>query len=1239
MSQKYPFLDLLDRKLDDAQSRALETRKNAVIAAGAGSGKTQVLATRFSWLVLTGQARADQILTLTFTTKAAAEMYQRIYDTLNFFANHKSCPELSEKEIQLAKEGLADFANAHIQTLDSYCSDIVRQCSNRYGVRPDFTVASSDGQRNIKDLAFKFILQNAENPAVKKIVQPGKLQDFAENEMANAILKFTSLASPDGFFSAKIPNQIAEVTRAINFYFNEKPKSDESFPGGKNLAEIEYEILTLLKDCKITEKHLAYKNFVDKAFSIFDENLSGQNISANDISSLSSDSPESSKKLQNFSEKYSLFRENILNATKLTSGYIQKIRTLVTCIKNNFFPIIDSIFTYINQFDTFVAFYSLMDDLLKQVNTSKRMSGDLSFVDVSQLALKILIENPDIREQEIAAYKKIMIDEFQDNNSKNRDLLYLLSLKPGTKIAIPTEAESESESEKSIYSQIIQKDENGNIIKDCRESEKLFFVGDEKQSIYKFRGAEVSVFNELTSNGENLLIPMTYNYRSSPEMLQAFNLIFDNGKGIFAAYSENEKKLDYEAYYDQKALKFNVKARKEEILPELTAKNVPIHIRFANTNLISTSNEATTNPLEKFVPPEDQEAYFIAKKIKELAGENQNWKDFAILDKSRSHRSQITKYLSLLNIPYQLDQFNNIFEDGIVNDFYNFFRICVYPSDINSYAAYLCSPLAGLSENSVELILSNLVNIDDTDFVFDPFADVNDEIKNDLSPEEYEKYISALEFFKENQSLFLQQKLTSSVNLLWNKKAYKYETMLSNQTNLNAEAFDMIFELARTSENEGKSLAWFIDQLENLKSTFSSEDADLDAKEISYPLEREQAVQIMTIHKSKGLQFHHVFIFGCTGVKAKFDKKMISFDEKFGLSISAENEDDDKSKSNYFSLRQKDLERKKELAEFRRLIYVGITRAIDDVYVVGHWNPDGKSSSEKEANLKLFENYVESVYQKTLDEKTLFNDGAAFDFANLKNVTYAEVGSLGKKQNLDEIRQEKIAAVSKVYENAGEILYENKAIPRGRPSDLEKDSSKNFSSGSTTSGYGGGDNLSEDNLMDANQNDNSEEGRLQADTFTAADFGVLVHSYLEVFVKGLPPEEYQPNAKLFKNLSDAEKEKVKNECIDFTNLFTQTELGKELAEAKTAGRFYRAEWGFKMFWKEILWTGSLDLIYQKADGSYQIVDYKSDNEVNSEKYRSQQECYKVAATKMLGISEDKISCKLWFMKENEVVEL
>lgn len=1204
MSSKYPFLDLLDKQLDDAQNQALESVRNSVIAAGAGSGKTQVLATRFSWLVMTKQAKADQILTLTFTNKAAAEMYQRIYQTLNFFANQEPGPKLTEEEIQLAREGLADFANAHIQTLDSYCSNIVRQCSNRYGIKPDFSVGSSDGERQIKDMAFKFVLQNAQAAGIKAFVNPGKLQEFAENEVAQTIIKHTSLASPDGFFTSKVPLQLKEICRALKFYFSEEIKENKDFIGNKNLAKIFDEIRAIFETSFDPKKQLEYKLKLDKAAQIFYDRLSIIKLEEKDIS-------EKSQKIEQACQAFLEFKKQLLSASAMTSGYNTKVRTLVTKLKNEILPALDSIFAYIQQFDSLLSLYELMDQFLKQVKNSKLSSGDLTFVDLSQLALKILIENKDIREQEIAAYTKIMIDEFQDNNSLNRDMLYLLSLKPATEI----------EPDKEIYPQIIQKDENGNIIQDLRQSEKLFFVGDEKQSIYKFRGAEVSVFNELTGKNENQLVSMAYNYRSSPELLQAFNLIFKNGMGIFKLYANQNEREDYEAYYDKDAGKFDPKEKVELNLPQLTGKNVPIHIRFADTTSLSQMNDEIDNPQNRLIPADDQLAYDIAKRIYEMGKEKKNWKEFAILDRSRTHRSSITKYLSLFNIPYQVDQFKNIFEDGLISDFYNFFRICVYPSDINAYAAYLTSPFAGLSENSVEIILSHLVNIDDYDFVFDPYLPLDEEIEADLSSSQYEKYQKALKFYRENKKLVLQQKLTDSINLLWNTRGYKYETMLTSQTDLCAEQFDMLFELARQTEENGKSLAWFIDQLENLKKSLSSEDSDLNAGDISYPLERNQAVQIMTIHKSKGLQFQHVFLCSCTNVNSKADRSRIFFDKKTGISIKA-----DEDARNYFAIYQQEIEKMKEVAEFRRLIYVGITRAIQDVYVMGSWSTKESKSSNKAPNeLRIFENLVENTYGKNSETELLYMDGQAFDFQNLPLVSYAQTRSNQNSRNMDQIREARLAEVSKTFKSASPILYENKAIPRSCPSALEKD----FESQN-----------SEDALRDANQTDSREEGRLQSPDFTAADFGTLVHAFLEGQALGINAEEFEPPVKLLKGLnSQKDKEKVLEDCKKYCQLFKESPLGQEFQAAKDEGRFYKAEWGFKMFWQETLWTGSIDLIYQKADGSYQIVDYKSDNKVDEEKYLGQQNCYKVAAAKMLGLSEDKINCKLWFMKENRIVDL
>ena len=109
--------------------------------------------------------------------------------------------------------------------------------------------------------------------------------------------------------------------------------------------------------------------------------------------------------------------------------------------------------------------------------------------------------------------------------------------------------------------------------------------------------------------------------------------------------------------------------------------------------------------------------------------------------------------------------------------------------------------------------------------------------------------------------------------------------------------------------------------------------------------------------------------------------------------------------------------------------------------------------------------------------------------------------------------------------------------------------------------------------------------------------------------------------------------------------FAQSEPGLMLNQAKNEGRFWRAEWGFRMFWKcesapeGAIFTGSIDLIFENTDGSYTICDYKSDSEIKPEIYKGQQKCYRAAAAKILKVPEEKISLMLYYLRHNECVNI
>jgi len=103
--------------------------------------------------------------------------------------------------------------------------------------------------------------------------------------------------------------------------------------------------------------------------------------------------------------------------------------------------------------------------------------------------------------------------------------------------------------------------------------------------------------------------------------------------------------------------------------------------------------------------------------------------------------------------------------------------------------------------------------------------------------------------------------------------------------------------------------------------------------------------------------------------------------------------------------------------------------------------------------------------------------------------------------------------------------------------------------------------------------------------------------------------------------------------------FAQSPKGKEVMEAKAAGRFIRAEWGFRAYLEGTIFTVSIDLIFENEDKSYTIVDYKSDKEIKAEYYRGQQECYQKAAAKMLKVNPDKIKLFLYFIRHKETIQL
>nr|MCR5046768.1 UvrD-helicase domain-containing protein [Treponema sp.] len=881
------FSSVLKRKPDADQEKVIRSLKNTIVSAGAGSGKTQTLASRFAYLITADLAdengrpiknpSVDRILTLTFTKKAAAEMYQRIYLTLKAYSEKSPDPKGKER----AKAALDNFAKAKIQTLDSYSSKILRQAAPLYGIRPDFAPGADFSQT--KDLAFDFVMENRNNPALQWISDPAKLEECAVL-LANAANENASIA--DSINKEKKCSVFAQGLE------KQKKTTEKIWLEEKPLKKIE-ETIQKIAACIPKEKPKKYPAWHEKLTTALSLWNSQEEKEAREIAktfSIQEGLFSDSKALCDFAQSKEITA--ILNSLK-AFDFSNKIADEDTSqlVKNVLFGEDKKTAGLADEFNGLISFFSdykylkdlhpLLDQLTDKINDFKRKSGQLTFKDIGETALLALKEQESLRKQERDSYDFIMIDEFQDNNAANRDLLLLIS-----------------------------KGDDGNTMKN-----RLFFVGDEKQSIYKFRGADVSVFNGLQKYlPECALLPMRRNYRSSNILLDAFNQIF----GGFLPDDKDEPSIKYEdlkIFKEKSDFEFEASFDKNAraIFPETKEKQ-------ANTGksvqvcLCDKKNlDADQNLDEK-----DAKALFIAKKILKLHNDEKvPYEKIALLVKSRTNYASISRIFTLNKIPFSLDQQKNIFSQALANDFYNALRLCVYPSDKNAFAAFLTSPFTGMTLAGAEKILS----------LFPQKAfDQEIQAQKILNAKELEAYQAAENFYKEFSAFALSNPISASIERLWQKEGYKFSP------SANEEHYDLLYELARKADADSKDLSWFVDQLAIERKGFSSDESEIDINETDYPVENTGAVNVMTIHKSKGLQFERVFVWGLAENHSGGggDPSKIFQSKEFGPVVAKESKN-----KNLFALKAKSENDKMESAEFLRLIYVALTRAIQSLYIIG----------------------------------------------------------------------------------------------------------------------------------------------------------------------------------------------------------------------------------------------------------------------------------------------------------------
>lgn len=1227
----------LSKKPDSDQMKVVTSQENTIVAAGAGSGKTQTLATRFAYLVMSDEKNSvEKILTLTFTEKAAAEMYRRIYLTLKKFA--EELPECAEKN--RAENAVKNFSKAHIQTLDSFSMEIVKQAANLYGIRPDFSVGATDTSSVISELAFSFIMKNREAKSIQWISEAGKFQD-ATKYFCEAAENHTSLADSLLQKCTVFKESLKKQAEKISELFSESDSKIAHFFAAVSDLKISLDE-TKSNSAEIKKLRNAIQKW-ENSGELF-ERIKSQKIPSVVLEKEKAINWASSDDVRRFVD--------VLGELDVKPVKAKNVEQVIKCHENLFgengiasdvLNAIDFIFNYENLREL----YSLLDDFVEEVNSYKRQSGSLTFVDSTKLALRILYDQGEIRKELNKNFTKIMIDEFQDNNSSNRDLLLLIS--------------RENENGEQLLP-----DEKKNILEitGAIVKNRLFFVGDEKQSIYKFRGADVAVFNDLKNTIGGKILHMSNNYRSDEMLLDEFNKFFGaigqpekcKNYSVFSELNSAQKKFEA-TYSENAAAKFPIAKKEflEKNPPEHTDKSLHrIHVCMLNT---SGKNK---DEKKSCLSSKESRIYFIAKKIVELNSGEQKipFKDFAILSKSRTDYAEFARIFSLLNIPFSMDQEANIFAEAPVNDIYTALRLCVYPSDRKCYCAFLCSPFCGIDLPAAQTILAITKNSDLEELnsemkkAFD--ENLEKKIAENISEENFKKYLRAKNFFNEIQDEILRKPIAQNITKLWYECGYRYAPLWTKTSeykndvssrswkqteNFMESQYDLLFELARTADEQNKDVAWFIDQLNVLQENSRGENSELDAKEVNYQTEKKDAVKIMTIHKSKGLEFPYVFICGCANENEgshNFDGKMYVVENCAPVVIY------NSLKENYFAKKAQSLEKEKDGAEFKRLVYVATTRAINHAYIVGDWAKGEKGLSEAAKEKLLFR--IFDFYESNQND-------APFEFIKIDFVEKSQFNSQTNSNPVSIETHNKILGKQNALYNSFDVtkIITTPNLPRFRasPSALEE---KNQCDTYTGYGYEKKAALKENEAQETPASFSYPQinSFVNSSALAKNEYGTLFHSFMEAWSKN--PFEFLPekitlqnyffDESLVQKISEANKKILLETFCKILKTFLEAKEKNPALDALRNKREFFAEYKFKTKIHSYIFTGTIDAVFENADGTYTVLDYKTDSMPDEKIYYNQIGCYqKVAADLFTAGDVTKMSCVLFFAETGEFVDI
>ena len=866
----------------EEQARAIELReKNILVAAAAGSGKTAVLVERIKKLILEGECSIDRMLIVTFTNAAAAEMKEKIERAIEKEA------EENPGQVRLLKQQLERLPLANISTFHAFALEVIRRFFYLINVDPNFKICDNVQQELLKEQALDELLKeyfDVESPEFLSFLNKYS-GDRNELKFRQTVRKtfevIQSLPEPFPWLSAAAGNLDSDFETFASGKIPQFIMEDASLRFEEALGSIlrfaeEAERLAHEGAAEITA---AYVNI---ASELRDAARSG------DFEALRA--LLSSVKMPSLLKKY--FKPDDSHPQAELEEFKEKLeaarvplKDAVTSLKKDFFyDSLASLHAEIREtFPDAAFFLKVMEDYRDIFAGLKKERGVVDFSDIEHFAFEIL------KDEEAASYYRekfayIFIDEYQDSNLLQEALIARI-----------------------------------------KRENNLFMVGDVKQSIYKFRLAEPEIFqaryrdfadeqNRAEAEGVQAVsekIDLNKNFRSKESVIRFINRVFD---AAMPGYDENaalhlgdpfghncnfEPKLflaetpwDEDSELDDE-LKTMIKAEKEA----LAAARI---IKDSLGKTIFDSKRGIERPLEK------GDIVILLRGIK-------NYGDI------------FYKTLSDNNLPAYVDDNDGYFDTMEINMFLSLLEI--------------------IDNEKQDIPLITVMRSEIWHFSVNELAGIRA-----ACTERCSYHDAVLRYAEDGPDTVLRQKCRDALSDL---AAWRQEARLIPLEELVWKLMlDTGFYIAMGAMPSGsrrqanlralcdKALAYRKAQGGSLYSFVQYIDAVKQHKvamgQVKMAAEGDDTIRIMTIHKSKGLEFPMVLLAGfCRRLNYTRPGSEIAVHKDIGIGFPLVNYEESWMKTTLIQNIIRVKLHREEVEEEKRILYVAMTRAKDILYILG----------------------------------------------------------------------------------------------------------------------------------------------------------------------------------------------------------------------------------------------------------------------------------------------------------------